>query len=544
MKTMQTTRHVRSDNGRAARCDRSSGLLRLAALLLGVGSAAGTFAQQEAPLADAVASPPNMPMLPREAPRSPQIIGLLAALEPFEAAALDLAALQAEDAGQGVGPLRIGVVQDMPEGASPGQWTQLGQDGWLWTTRIRAAGARGIRVCIPAQTLPADAELSVFAAADERNVRGPFRGAFMRALGDFWTPTVYADDLFIEYLLPAGHDHQAPENTPRIAALVNQYRGLEYAAAPLEEVGCHLDALCFAGAAGLRDGVGALSFVAGGTLPGAFFCSGAMLNRNPGDFTRLFMTATHCGVNAANANTVEVTWLWQSSACGGTRPDPNTLPQSLGATVLVRDVTTDWTLMGLNHGDPGGTVFEGWDSGSWSDGSSATSVSHPDGSFKRVAFGTKINNSGSRPNPAGGTACVSGSSFSIEFTSGNGLTEPGSSGSPIFDAAGRVRGTLSCGPPATCAVGASNFGRYGRLDQAFSLLSAYLAPVDPVFANLSFGGTEVGTVAQPFNTVIEGTFAVIAGSTLHVEAGSYPERILIEKAMIISPRNGSVTIGN
>ncbi|MFO0839950.1 MAG: hypothetical protein U1D55_15675 [Phycisphaerae bacterium] len=282
----------------------------------------------------------------------------------------------------------------------------------------------------PRLGLPPDSELTVFSASDPANSRGPFSGAFVASFGEFWTPTIYTDDIYLEYFLPERHDHQDAAFALHPTGVLNQYRSRFTNPSGAEEtVSCHLDAMCYPGVSGLRDGVGALAFV-DNLLPYGFFCSGAMLNRSPADFTRLFMTATHCGVSAAVANTVEVTWLWQTDYCAGTVPDPNTLPQSLGATVLVRDVTTDWTLMGLQNGEPAQTLFEGWDANHWTNMSGAVSISHPQGSYKRVAFGIVLDDHGARPNPAGGNACIAGNAYSVEFWSGNGLTEPGSSGHP------------------------------------------------------------------------------------------------------------------
>jgi nitrous oxidase accessory protein NosD len=61
----------------------------------------------------------------------------------------------------------------------------------------------------------------------------------------------------------------------------------------------------------------------------------------------------------------------------------------------------------------------------------------------------------------------------------------------------------------------------------------------------SYTGWEEGTVTQPFNTVIEGAFAVRRGTahTLYIEAGSYNEQIIIDKAMTVRSRNGVVILG-
>jgi len=237
---------------------------------------------------------------------------------------------------------------------------------------------------------------------------------------------------------------------------------------------------------------------------------------------------------------VEVTWLWQRGACGGTLPDPDTLPMTAGSTVLAQDVTSDWTLIALTSGVPGGILWEGWDSGAWASGEAATGIHHPDGSWKRIAFGSKTGNGGFRPNPAGGL-CISGDSHTINYPQNNGLTEPGSSGSPIFDSSARVRGTLSCG---FTNCNSSNNSFYGRLDQFFPQAEPYLVPADPVFADNTFAGVERGTAAQPFNTALEATHAVIAGHTVFFDGGGYLETLTIDRPMTLRAQNGVARIGN
>ena len=137
-------------------------------------------------------------------------------------------------------------------------------------------------------------------------------------------------------------------------------------------------------------------------------------------------------------------------------------------------------------------------------------------------------------------SCVGGEAWLIFNADGDGEIEPGSSGSPIFDAAKRVRGTDSC---ATWDCNTDDIAEYGRFDLAWPLLQPYLHPTDPIYVNGSWSGTEHGTLAEPFNTVLEGVFAVIAGSNIHIEAGSYDEQFTITKPMTLNARSGVVIIG-
>ena len=151
----------------------------------------------------------------------------------------------------------------------------------------------------------------------------------------------------MEYYL-RDHGEHVPAGQPIwIDALLNQYRAL-----PVQgedeprELNCHIDVSCYSGWQSAADGVGALSYVAN---PYGFFCSGAMFNRIPADFSPLFMTARHCGVNAGNVTSLLVTWFYQTDGCDGNIPNPANLPQTTGAVLLVNDANTDYTLVGLSR---------------------------------------------------------------------------------------------------------------------------------------------------------------------------------------------------
>ena len=197
----------------------------------------------------------------------------------------------------------------------------------------------------------------------------------------------------------------------------------------------------------------------------------------------------------------------------------------------MNDASTDFTLVGMLDKNTDGVTYLGWNAGSWPNVQLAVGIHHPGGTRKRITFGVKNDT---------GQSCVDGASWLTSNPDGQGEIEPGSSGSPILDSNGHVRGTASC---ANWGCGQNNGAEYGRLDVAISKLGPYLNPTDPVFVDSAHGGVERGTAAQPFNTVLEGAFAVIRGSDVFIRAGVYADRGRYEKAATLHATNGVVRIG-
>lgn len=512
--------------------------LALAAILALLSSTSVARAQKK--IVDAAVVPVGVQAPARATPRSAGFLPLFDQTRVAVTPGLNVKALRAEDALVG-GPLRAGILQ--PVGLKSwvdGAWVQLDDGGWLWLARLRATGASAVRVGIEQWRPPPGAELQIFNPLNVTECYGPYTDTYPVMEGPLWTHRIYGEFVYLEYYLPPGSDPDAPASRLVIDSVANQYRSPRVD--PVEELPCHMDPTCVEAANFNGRGVGALDFVEGGVN---FFCTGALLNRTADDLTPLLMTATHCRINTTNAGSVLVTWFFATTVCNdaGSVPDPSTLPQTLGSQVLVRSVPTDWTLVGLRGGWPApATVLLGWNANFWDAGFPlpvAYNISHPDGAYRRWASGLLTGHGGSRPDPDGGVHCMDGSSLSVGLASG--LVEPGSSGSPVFDSNWRVRGTLSCAYAADCSTNQAAF--FGRMDDAWTSLDGFLDPVDPMYVNGSYGGTERGTVNAPFEFVRRGIFGVRRWSTLYIEAGSYPETMVIERAMTLRARNGMVTIG-
>jgi hypothetical protein len=367
----------------------------------------------------------------------------------------------------------------------------------------------------------------------------------------WWAPTIWGEVAGLEFHTPAMG--RPPGRTPRIvkvAYLYNDQAGMGADGVSGMELSCHLDVTCFPDFANEASAVARMQWPAEET--GRIkLCSGALLTRLPADYAPVFMTAAHCIHRQQDADALELFWFFQRASCNvGAVPDLNSVPRTHGAVILKLHINADWSLLGL-HEPPAANYYLGWDAGntaSWASDAAATSISHPRGTHKRIAFGRKGGDS-SRPFDLGTGVIPIIHVWDINLDAGNGVVEPGSSGSPILDEQRRVRGTLTgtysvpgC-PPITY--------HWGRLEYAWSSVKYYLenmaspTHVDRTVGgdNNNEGGNERGTASNPFNTLREATYCVRAGDDVRLATGHYNEQFKIWRPMRLIANGGLVRIG-
>jgi len=188
----------------------------------------------------------------------------------------------------------------------------------------------------------------------------------------------------------------------------------------------------------------------------------------------------------------------------------------------------DYTLMLLNGTAPDGTTLLGWNTAEPNVGDAVVGIHYPEGSWERISFGQRIEDEDISVNGVIGPASRY---YQVNFRQG--IIEPGSSGSPLFNSAGEVVGTLGDGPPTSDAMPACSINpfiaAYSRFSADFAALKPYLenpagsavnaasylvgaAPgmLLTVFGqNLSTGTQAASSVQLPVN--MQGTTATVNG---------------------------------
>ena len=225
-----------------------------------------------------------------------------------------------------------------------------------------------------------------------------------------------------------------------------------------------------------KKGVARIYVVEGG---GAGWCTGSVVNNTALDCKPLFLTALHCGVSAttANMNQWKFYFRYESPNCtnpstagtlddyfitgcvrladaadGGGTTGSDFLLVQMGT--LANQATTITTMKSTNFN----CYWNGWDANTTATTGGAC-IHHPAGDIKKISTfnGTTVSSTW------GGS--VSNTHWRVTWSAnsnGHGVTEGGSSGSPLFNnSSGRIIGTLTGGSSYCTALNSPD--KYGKM---------------------------------------------------------------------------------
>ena len=378
-------------------------------------------------------------------------------------------------------PLRFAVGTALAVDHTSGAWDEP-QAGWSrWRLRIASDAARALSFEMRDLQLPPGAELWV-CGSDGHDRQGPLA---VGDAGSTWTPLVRGNEAVIEVQLPS--TRRADFHVGGVQAF-HAYRDIgsavsaqSFPTSPDGDTGngasgdCNIDVACPDGN-NWRDEIRATVLL---TVGGSALCSATLINNALQDDRPLLLTANHCGISTRNVASTIAYFNVQRSACGG--GSVGTVTQNVRARSLLASSSpstdTDYALIELaNKPPPSFNVHYAGLDVSGTVPTSGVGIHHPAGDDKKISTFTMP--AASSANVCIGTRCGTlGDGFQVDAWAvvwTRGTTEAGSSGSGLWNPAGRVVGTLS-GGSGQCPSSTGNNGGvdyYARLDRAWTAASA------------------------------------------------------------------------
>jgi hypothetical protein len=364
----------------------------------------------------------------------------------------DLNKLSVEDLdrSQKSEPYRIGVTIPINLNLSnSGTWTELPeQKSSLWQLTIKSEGAKSIGFGYSQFYMPDGAKLFLY----NKN-RSMLIGAYTSINNTenfyFANEKVSGDEITFELLVP---DDIKDAVLLNITELNYFYRGGETENVISVSDACEVNVNCTPEGTNWQDekkGVCKLQIRVGSNF---YNCTGSLVNNTSQNCTPYVLLADHCHYDggayptAADYNAWIFYFHYESTSCTGTSSSGT--KTKTGCTLKAHDTYgsnqngSDFCLVQINSAiiTTYNVYYNGWDRNNTAS-TSGVGIHHPAGDIMKISTYT---NSLASVNFIGG----SGTHWQVTWagtTNGHGVTEGGSSGSPIFNASGKIVGTLTSG---------------------------------------------------------------------------------------------------
>ena len=334
------------------------------------------------------------------------------------------------------------------------------QVGWV---RIKLNDPSGISLLLSDLDLKAG-ERIFFYDIDGRQVHGAYTLANNKSSKRFLSEIVKGEEIIIEIVRLAKSERKIPFKLKKMYKVIDnseiENQSMEVDTGFMASLPCHQNINCTIGnnVQTEKRGVMRVMMV---LEEGLGWCTGALMNNTNEDRAPLVLSAYHCQDGYTPLYDL---WRFDFNFETNNCDDPSTRPsyQALqGCSFLAGVQETDFILLRINTDIPAGfnVYYNGWDRRNDYEPTPTKFIHHPAGDIKKVAEDTDdLRVWASATNWNNDTTTPAGSHLRVELENGN--HEPGSSGGPLFDAAGRVIGQLHGGNTnEECTLSRAYFGR-------------------------------------------------------------------------------------
>ena len=430
----------------------------------------------------------------------------ISATDLFEGSPLDVNALTAEDQNSNSNFPRAGVIEDVDLNIyNSGTWFDLPNGDKIWRLKMRVQNALAVSVYFNEFRIPEGGKLFAY-SPNYVEVLDPFTTENNPDGSYYATDYVHGEVIILECFEPKAVMGQTNISIHGLSGFYQMIPPLVKERAEGEDRAgtCQVDVNCSEGDdwRRQRDGVVRISVRSNGNVG---WCTGSLVNNTAEDCTPYILSAHHCATddNDINATPSDFQqWIFRFNFQHKNCTSQLVLGSySRTGSVKIANSTNNGGILGSDYllveltedlDESKTPYFNGWDaSGAGSE--SGVSIHHPAGDEKKISTYTEALESSfwsNTPTPNGSHWKVKW----IETANGWGVSEGGSSGSPIFNADGLIVGQLSGGMSECADVnpnGQTLPDLYGKMSFNWSDVSTNVQQIGPFLDPVGNGTTKV-----------------------------------------------------
>ncbi len=368
-----------------------------------------------------------------------------------------------------------------------GTWETLDNGQAIWRLRLSSEGAKASALYFDKFDIPSGASVYVY-TSDRKTVDGPYHRSDNPDGNEYVIGNILGDDITIEYNAPMTKSPDGTISFDNTTPIINIgefgyvyrgeggfERGTRAGICHRASENCEVNVNCSVGADWRIQQRGvARIYLREGLKAG--YCTGTLINNTRNDGTPYFLTADHCGPTATESNFNQWVFRFNYEASGCSNPISESsinYTDFTGCSKVAEGSNnggSDFYLLKLNNFTKQnainiGAIYNGWDRSTTAKSGGGVGIHHPAGDIKKISFYTTTPTTTTYYGGSSMTG-ANGAHWKIDWqNSGDktGVTEGGSSGSPIFNSDKRVFGTLS-GGLSTCTASASDrYDLYGKM---------------------------------------------------------------------------------
>ncbi len=342
-----------------------------------------------------------------------------------------------------------------------GRWDNLKDGSRLWRLQIIVDDAVGLGLDMLNFELPENSKL-FFYNQDRSQILGEFNYKDNGENKYFATDLIKGNSIILEYYEEANVSKQASFEIFDVSFVYKEVSSLSSIKGFEDSDYCEVNINCPEGDNWQEEKRGiAKIYLRVGMDYG--FCTGSLINNEKNNCDTYFLTADHCGdgASAADLNVWRFYFNYEADSCETPTTNPSN-NYTYGSELIAHggdggSTGSDFFLIKLNrttYPEDWNLYFNGWDRSTTASSGGGVCIHHPSGDIKKIS--TYTNNLVTAQWNSNGLSSHWKVYWAATVTD-KGVTEGGSSGSPIFNSSGKIVGKLT-GGSSYCTL--SNYPDY------------------------------------------------------------------------------------